>query len=63
MVLIGKWAQRKVKTPRILSGAHFGKVLTTFMNFGNITSADQATGVTRDLSAAYPGYGFKTWCC
>ncbi|HPN34183.1 MAG TPA: sodium:solute symporter family protein [bacterium] len=51
MVLIGKWAQRKVKNAKDFyqGGRSFGKVLTTFMNFGNITSADQATGVTREI--------------
>lgn len=51
MVLIGKWAQRKVKNAQDFyqGGRSFGKVLTTFMNFGNITSADQATGVTREI--------------
>ncbi len=51
MILIGKWAQRKVKDTKDFyqGGRSFGKFLSTFMHFGNITSADQATGVTREI--------------
>jgi len=62
MVLIGKWAQRKVKNAKDFyqGGRSFGKVLTTFMNFGNITSADQATGVTREIyRQGLSGLGFQ----
>jgi solute:Na+ symporter, SSS family len=51
MIVIGKWAQRKVKNTQDFyqGGRSFGKFLSTFMHFGNITSADQATGVTREI--------------
>ncbi len=51
MVWIGKWTQKRIQNTRDFyqGGRSFGKFLTTFMNFGNITSADQATGVTREI--------------
>jgi solute:Na+ symporter, SSS family len=51
MVWIGKWTQKRIKNTKDFyqGGRTFGKFLTTFMNFGNITSADQATGVTREI--------------
>lgn len=51
MVYIGKWASRKIKNTKDFyqGGRSFGKVLFTFLNFGTITSADQATGVTREI--------------
>ena len=51
MVYIGKWASRKIKntTDFYQGGRSFGKVLFAFLNFGTITSADQATGVSREI--------------
>ena len=51
MIYIGRWASRKVKTTRDFyqGGRSFGKVLFAFLNFGSITSADQATGVSREI--------------
>ncbi len=51
IVWIGKWATSKIKdtTDFYQGGRRLGKVLTTFLNFGNITSADQASGVAREI--------------
>lgn len=51
MIYIGKWASRKIKntTDFYQGGRSFGKILFTFLNFGTITSADQATGVSREI--------------
>ncbi len=51
MVYIGKWASRKIKNTQDFyqGGRSFGKVLFAFLNFGTITSADQATGVSREI--------------
>lgn len=51
MVYIGKWASRKIKTTKDFyqGGRSFGKVLFAFLNFGTITSSDQATGVSREI--------------
>ena len=51
MVYIGKWASRKIKNTKDFyqGGRSFGKVLFAFLNFGTITSADQATGVSREI--------------
>lgn len=51
MIYIGKWASRKIKNTKDFyqGGRSFGKVLFSFLNFGTITSADQATGVTREI--------------
>jgi len=51
MIYIGKWASRKIKNTRDFyqGGRSFGKVLFAFLNFGTITSADQATGVSREI--------------
>ena len=51
MVYIGKWTQTKVKNTKDFyqGGRSFGKVLIAFITFGNMTSADQAAGVTREI--------------
>ncbi len=51
MIVIGHYASRKIKDTRDFyqGGRRFGKVLTAFLNFGQITSADQATGVSREI--------------
>ena len=51
MIYIGKWASRKIKNTKDFyqGGRSFGKVLFAFLNFGTITSADQATGVSREI--------------
>jgi len=51
MVYIGKWASRKIKNTKDFyqGGRSFGKILFAFLNFGTITSADQATGVSREI--------------
>jgi SSS family solute:Na+ symporter len=51
MVVIGAWARRKISGTRDFyqGGRSFGKVLSTFLNFGSITSSDQAAGVTREI--------------
>ena len=51
MIYIGRWASRKVKTTKDFyqGGRSFGKILFGFLNFGQITSADQATGVSREI--------------
>jgi solute:Na+ symporter, SSS family len=51
MVIIGAWARRRITGTRAFyqGGRSFGKVLTTFLSFGSITSSDQAAGVTREI--------------
>jgi SSS family solute:Na+ symporter len=51
MVYIGRWASKKIKDTRDFyqGGRSFGKILFAFLNFGTITSADQATGVSREI--------------
>ncbi len=51
MIYIGKWASRKITNTSDFyqGGRSFGKILFTFLNFGNITNADQATGVSREI--------------
>ncbi|MBN1542147.1 sodium:solute symporter family protein [candidate division KSB1 bacterium] len=51
MIYIGKWASNRIKntTDFYQGGRSFGKVLFAFLNFGNITNADQATGVSREI--------------
>jgi len=51
MVLIGIWARKRITGTRSFyqGGRSFGKVLTTFLSFGSITSSDQAAGVTREI--------------
>ncbi len=51
MVLIGIWARKKIVNTRAFyqGGRSFGKVLSTFLSFGSITSSDQAAGVTREI--------------
>ena len=51
MIYIGTWASQKIKDTRDFyqGGRSFGKILFAFLNFGTITSADQATGVSREI--------------
>jgi Na+/proline symporter len=51
MVLIGAWARKKITGTRDFyqGGRSFGKILSTFLNFGSMTSSDQAAGVTREI--------------
>lgn len=51
MIYIGKWASKRIKNTQDFyqGGRSFGKILFAFLNFGNITSADQATGVSREI--------------
>lgn len=51
IIWIGKWATAKIKntTDFYQGGRSLGKVLNTFLWFGNITSADQASGVAREI--------------
>jgi solute:Na+ symporter, SSS family len=51
MIVIGVWARRRITGTRAFyqGGRSFGKVLTTFLSFGSITSSDQAAGVTREI--------------
>jgi SSS family solute:Na+ symporter len=51
LILIGRWTRKKVKNTGdfFQAGRSFGKVMTSFLNFGNMVSADQAAGVTREI--------------
>lgn len=51
MIYIGKWTTKKIAntTDFYQGGRSFGKILFSFLNFGNITNADQAVGVTREI--------------
>lgn len=51
MVYIGNYTRKKIKDTRDFyqGGRSFGKILVAFLWFGNMTSADQAAGVTREI--------------
>ncbi|MCE7933817.1 MAG: sodium:solute symporter family protein [Chlorobi bacterium CHB2] len=51
MILIGLRARRRIRTTSDFyqGGRSFGKWLTAFLNFGNMTDAGQAAGVTREI--------------
>jgi len=51
MIVIGFWARRRISNARDFyqGGRSFGKVLSTFLSFGSMTSSDQAAGVTREI--------------
>lgn len=51
LIAIGRWTRKKVKNTGdfFQAGRSFGKVMTSFLNFGNMVSADQAAGVTREI--------------
>jgi SSS family solute:Na+ symporter len=51
LIVIGRWTRKKVKNTGdfFQAGRSFGKVMTSFLNFGNMVSADQAAGVTREI--------------
>lgn len=48
---VGLWSRRRVRTTSDFyqGGRSFGRVLTAFLNFGNMTDAGQAAGVTREI--------------
>jgi SSS family solute:Na+ symporter len=51
IVGIGKWAAAEIQNTADFyqGGRRLGKVLNAFLFFGNITSADQASGVAREI--------------
>jgi SSS family solute:Na+ symporter len=51
LIVIGRWTRKKIKNTGdfFQAGRSFGKVMTSFLNFGNMVSADQAAGVTREI--------------
>src|SRR5258706_5331793 len=51
LILIGRLTRMKIKNTGdfFQAGRSFGKVMTSFLNFGNMVSADQAAGVTREI--------------
>lgn len=51
LILIGRWTQKKVKSTKDFFQADrsFGRLMMGFLNFGNMVSADQAAGVTREI--------------
>jgi SSS family solute:Na+ symporter len=51
LIFIGRWTRKKIKNTGdfFQAGRSFGKVMTSFLNFGNMVSADQAAGVTREI--------------
>jgi SSS family solute:Na+ symporter len=62
IIWIGKWATAKIRSTADFyqGGRRLGKVLNAFLNFGNITSADQASGVAREIyRQGLPGIWFQ----
>src|SRR5687768_14490134 len=51
LIAIGIWTKRKIRSSGSFFQADrsFGKFMTAVINFGNMTSADQAAGVTREI--------------
>src|ERR1051325_2424164 len=51
LIAIGRWTRKKIKNTGdfFQAGRSFGKVITGFLNFGNMVSADQAAGVSREI--------------
>lgn len=51
LIWIGRYTQKKVKNTKDFFQADrsFGKWMMSFLNFGNMVSADQAAGVTREI--------------
>jgi solute:Na+ symporter, SSS family len=51
LIAIGRWTQRRVRSTKDFFQAHrsFGQGMMGFLNFGNMVSADQAAGVTREI--------------
>jgi SSS family solute:Na+ symporter len=51
LIAIGRWTRKKIKSTGdfFQAGRSFGRVMTSFLNFGNMVSADQAAGVTREI--------------
>jgi SSS family solute:Na+ symporter len=62
LVAIAIWTKRKIRNSGSFFQADrsFGKVMTAVINFGNMTSADQAAGVTREIyRQGLPGVWFQ----
>jgi SSS family solute:Na+ symporter len=51
LFIIGRWTSKKIRNTKDFYQANrsFGKVITTFLAFGNMVSSDQAAGVTREI--------------
>lgn len=51
LIVIGRRMQRRIRSTRdfFQGNRSFGRVLMGFLNFGNMVSADQAAGVTREI--------------
>ena len=51
LIAIGRRAQRRIHSTRDFFQADrsFGRTMMSFLNFGNMVSADQAAGVTREI--------------
>ncbi len=51
ILAIGVWTRRKIQNTQdyYQGGRSFGKVLTAFLNFGNMTDAGQVAGVSREI--------------
>src|SRR5438552_9067666 len=51
LIAIGRRMRRRVKSTKdfFQAGRSFGRVMMGFLNFGNMVSADQAAGVTREI--------------
>ncbi|MDP4198914.1 MAG: sodium:solute symporter family protein [Bacteroidota bacterium] len=51
LIAIGRWTQRRIRTTKDFFQADrsFGRAMMGFLNFGNMVSADQAAGVTREI--------------
>lgn len=62
LIAIAIWTKRKIRNSGSFFQADrsFGKVMTAVINFGNMTSADQAAGVTREIyRQGLPGVWFQ----
>jgi solute:Na+ symporter, SSS family len=62
LVAIALWTKRKIRNSGSFFQADrsFGKAMTAVINFGNMTSADQAAGVTREIyRQGLPGVWFQ----
>ncbi len=52
LIVIGRWTQRRASRSTkdfFQANRSFGKSIMGFLNFGNMVSADQAAGVTREI--------------
>ncbi len=62
MIAVALWARRRVRNTSDFyqGGRSFGKVLTAFLNFGNMTDAGQAAAVSREIyRQGLPGVWFQ----